>query len=365
MKIMLKTSFLSLWMGLLLIGPGLAQPVVGLPGEVEENIRARVDSGKNVGIIVGVVDAGGMRFYSYGSTTRSGEQDIDEHTVFEIGSITKVFTGILLADMAQRGEVALDDPIAKYLPDGVTVPQRGEEVITLAHLSTHSSGLPRLPSNFAPSNPRNPYADYTVAQLYDFLSNYRLRRDIGAKFEYSNYGVGLLGHVLALRGGMSYEALLDERITSVLGLDDTRITLRPDMQQRLATGHSGRFKATNWDLPTLAGAGALRSTAHDLLRFVAANMGLEETPLYEVMQATHQPRRSAGREGRDIGLGWIIRTSGDIQTVWHNGGTGGYKSFAGFNKDGQLGVVVLSNSNRDVDDIGIHLLDSTFPLRDD
>ena len=180
MKSLFKTYLLTLW-ALSMAGPAVAQPMADLPDDVIETIAVRVDGGHYVG--VGIVTAEGPRYYSYGSTTRSGDQAIDEHTVFEIGSITKVFTAILLADMAQRGEVALDDPIASYLPDSVAVPTRGDQAMTLAHLSMHTSGLPRLPTNHAPAQSWNPYADYTVAQLYDFLANYTLPRDVGAQYE--------------------------------------------------------------------------------------------------------------------------------------------------------------------------------------
>ncbi len=362
MKSLFKTCLLTLW-ALSMAGLVVAQPRADLPDDVIEAIAARVDGGHNVGIIVGIVTAEGPRYYSYGSTTLSGDQDIDEHTLFEIGSITKVFTAILLADMAQRGEVALDNPIASYLPDSVGVPTRGDQVITLAHLSTHTSGLPRMPTNFAPAQPWNPFADYTVAQLYDFLGSYTLPRDVGAQYEYSNYGVGLLGHLLARHHGTSYEALVAERITGVLGMDETAITLTPALQEHLATGHAGHFAVANWDLPTLAGAGALRSTAHDMLRFLAANMGLEASPLDEAMSLSHQPRVTDGPGGMHVGLGWHLRTHDHLTTVWHNGGTGGYRSFAGFTSDGHKGVVVLTNSNRSVDDLGFHLLDPSFPLR--
>ena len=339
------------------------QLTADLPDNVKESIQTRIDFGKNVGIMVGIIDINGPRYYSYGKASLSRDQILDEHSVFEIGSITKVFTAIMLADMVSKNEVGLDDPIEQYLPDKVSVPSRNNVLITLAHLSTHTSGLPRMPDNFAPANPSNPFADYSVDQMYDFLSNHTLRNDVGVESEYSNYGAGLLGHILALRSGMTYEELFKQRIADVIGLDDTRITLTSDMQRRLAKGYSNEIEVENWDLPTLAGAGALRSTVRAMLRFIAANMGLEETPLYPAMQATHEPRVMMGSSGMKVGLGWIIRVSDDRETIWHNGGTGGYRSFAGFVLGGGSGVVVLTNSLTSVDDIGLHLLDPSFPLQ--
>ena len=155
---------------------------------------------------------------------------LDGNTVFEMGSISKVFTGALLADMVARGEVKLDDPIAKYLPQTVKVPSRNGRQITLLDLATQSSGLPRLPSNMRPADFSNPYADYSVQQLYEFLSGYSLTRDPGQRYEYSNLGVGLLGHVLALRAGKSYEEILKERILDPLGMNDTRVDATPSMK---------------------------------------------------------------------------------------------------------------------------------------
>ncbi len=156
-----------------------------------------------------MIDANGRRVFAFGGLSRNDNRRLNGETVFEIGSITKEFTSLLLTDMARRGEVALTDPVSKYLPEGVTVPERNNRKIALADLSTHSSGLPRMPSNFNPKDEANPYADYSVQQLYDFLSGYRLTRDIGTQYEYSNLGAGLLGHALSLRARMSYESLYD------------------------------------------------------------------------------------------------------------------------------------------------------------
>ncbi|MEE8572659.1 MAG: serine hydrolase [Gemmatimonadota bacterium] len=332
-----------------------------IPESVQQSIRDRVDHDYNVGIVVGVVNPHGTHYYAYGRTRIGAEGTPDENTVFEIGSITKVFTSLLLADMVERGEVAFDDPIEDYLPSSVEVPTRNGRSIGLEDLATQISGLPRMPNNFAPADPSNPYADYSVEQLYEFLSNHTLRRDIGAEYEYSNYGVGLLGHILELRAGMSYEELVEQRIAERLGMPATRITLTPD---RLAAGHAGSAVVSNWDIPTLAGAGALRSTARDMLTFLSANLGLTQSELLGAMQATHRPRHSAGSPNMQIGLGWHVRTGGSREIVWHNGGTGGYRSFAGFVNETQTGVVVLTNTSQRADDIGFRLLDPNLPLRE-
>jgi len=222
-----------------------------------------------------------------------------------------------------------------------------------------------MPDNFTPRDSSNPYADYSVQQLYEFLSRYQLTRDPGATYEYSNLGMGLLGHVLALKAGMNYEPLVASRILAPLGMKETAITLTKAMRTRLAPGHDGEGHVVpNWDLPTLAGAGALRSTATDLLGFLVANLDSAATPLSRTLVQTHVERQATGDPNLKIGLAWHILTRPVGKIVWHNGGTGGYRSFIGFDPARCIGVVVLcNNGNENVDDIGFHLLDETFPLR--
>jgi CubicO group peptidase (beta-lactamase class C family) len=335
--------------------------------EIRKILVERIDTfHQGVGIVVGVIEPQGRRIVSYGTVNQGDARPLNGDTIFEIGSATKVFTSLLLADMVQRGEVALADPVAKYLPAEVKVPERGGRTITLVDLSTHTSALPRMPSNFQPKDPANPYADYTVEQLYQFLSTYQLTRDIGSQFEYSNLGGGLLGLALARRAGMDYEALVHSRIAGPLGMNSTGITLTPEMRARLAVGHNDKLQATsNWDLPALAGAGALRSSVNDLLSFLAANLGYVKSPLAPAMASMLAVRRPTGAPSLgEIGLGWLVTKPSDNEIVWHNGGTGGYRSFVGFDPRTGVGVVVLSNTftAAGIDDIGMHLLDSHVPL---
>jgi len=160
-------------------------------------VRDRIESGNGVGAVVGVVAAdGGTRVIAWQKPDVAGPR-LDRSTVFEIGSITKVFTTITLAEMAERGEVRLDDPVQKFLPPDVRMPMRGNDTIRLGHIARQNSGLPRLPNNLAPGNRLDPYADYTVASLYAFLDGYTPIRAPGSQYEYSNLAMGLLGHVLA------------------------------------------------------------------------------------------------------------------------------------------------------------------------
>ena len=343
-----------------------AAPSAATDAEIRQMLVDRVDvQHQTIGVVVGVIGPEGRRLIAYGHPEKGDSHPVDGDTIFEIGSETKVFTALLLADMVQRGEVTLDDPVAKYLPQGVKMPERNGRPITLVDLATHTSGLPRLPANLAPKDPGNPYADYSVEQLHQFLSSYQLTRDIGSQYEYSNLGGGLLGYVLALRAGTGYEALVESRICKPLGMNNTRITLTPEMKARLAAGHNAALDTVeNWDLPTLAGAGALRSSANDMLNFIAANLGYTKSPLSPAMAAMLKVRKPTGRPGLEIALGWHIFTSNGKEIIWHNGGTGGYRSFMGFDPRARVGVVLFSNAGTEagVDDIGRHLLDASVPL---
>jgi D-alanyl-D-alanine-carboxypeptidase/D-alanyl-D-alanine-endopeptidase len=319
------------------------------------------------GIVVGLIDADGRRVVSYGWTGGNDKRPLDGNTVFEIGSATKVFTSLLLTDMARRGQVSVSDPVAKYLPAGVKVPERNGRKITLADLATHTSGLPREPSNLVPKDEHNPYADYSVKDLYEFLSTYELTRDVGSGHEYSNLGMGLLGHALSLRAGTDYGELVRTRICDPLGMASTRAKALTTaaMKVRLAVGHDPALKpASLLDNPTTPGAGTLLSTANDMLRFLAANLGFTRTPLAGAMADEVSVRRPTDAPDEEVAYGWHVHTKDGKSTIWHNGGTEGYHSFVGFDPKARVGVVVLSNiaAPPGVDDIGRHLLDPTEPL---
>lgn len=339
--------------------------------DVARILQDRVDHmHKGVGIVVGLVDQRGPRVVSYGTVDRKGRQPVNGDSVFEIGSITKVFTGILLADMVERGEVRLDDPIAKYLPDGIRAPTRNGKEMTLAHLSTHTSGLPRDGGNIVPlwyrlclwcTDSGGVMSRYSVEDMYAYLSHYTLERDIGAESEYSNFAVSLLGQLLARRAGTDYATLVRTRITGPLGMTDTALRPTPTMQMRVARGHSESLApASSWDLSRgYAAAGGLLSTVNDMLTFAAANLGLRPSPLLTAMQRSQQPNETAKMQ---MGLGWGINRPFDADIRNHSGGTGGYVSYLGIDLKARRGVVVLSNTGNDIADIGLHLLESRVPL---
>lgn len=351
---------------LTMLSSSLGAQSAGVPfpsdSTVHELLRQRVADKRSAGLVVGLLAADGTRRVIADGDPGAGQPPLDANSVFEIGSITKVFTGTVLAEMVQEGKVRLDDPAQKYLPATVHLPTRNGRQITLANLSEQNSGLPRMPTNFHPADPSNPYADYSVQQMYEFLSGYQLERDPGERFEYSNLGVGLLGHVLALVDGKPYEQMLRDRIWAPLGMTQTSIVLTPTMRQHLALGHDVHGAVTaNWDLAALAGAGAIRSTATDMLAFADANLHPERGPLERAMSFAHQERADAG--AMRIGLNWLSLHAGADTVVWHNGGTGGYRTYLGLVPAQRRAVVVLTNSDgAGADDIGMHLLVPALPL---
>lgn len=332
--------------------------------EISTILQQRIDQEKqSIGIVVGVIDDSGSRIIAYGHQDQTNSYPVDGNTLFEIGSITKVFTTLVLASLVEQGALKLGDRLSTLLPDDVKVPTRNGQEISLLNLATHTSGLPRLPDNFAPADMSNPYVDYSVEQLYTFLSNYQLPRDIGNQYEYSNLGSGLLGHLLSFKTGLDYETLVKTQITQPLQMHDTGIQLTTEQHTRFATGHNRLNQPVPyWDLPTLAGAGALRSTVNDLLKFLAANLQLLSSPLNSILQTTHAVQTETGTPGLAIALGWHLLNHHEMEIIFHDGGTGGFRSFLGFVKQKRLGVVVLSNSENDVNDIGLHLLEPRYPL---
>jgi CubicO group peptidase (beta-lactamase class C family) len=333
-----------------------------LHGRVQALVQPMLEKKKSVGVVVGVIEGGRTRVFGFGRTVLGGDKVPDGKTIFEIGSVTKVFTSLALADMAEEGLVRLDDPVQRYLPGEVKVASRSGREITLEDLATHTSGLPRIPGTMivlALKNPQDPYANYKEKDLYGFFKTWKPTRDIGSEFEYSNLGAGLLGHALSRRAGLDYGRLIATRISERLGMGDTKVTLNDEQEKRVARPYeAGGKPASRWTLDVLAGAGALHSTVDDLLVFLSTEMGIKESKLRPAMEVTQKPRREAGKGGMRIGLAWLMMKfpKTDQEIIWHNGGTGGYRSIVGFVKATKTAVVVLSNSDASVDSIGLDVL---------
>jgi CubicO group peptidase (beta-lactamase class C family) len=311
------------------------------------------------GVTIGVVQHGVRRIFSYGTA--------QPDSVFEIGSITKTFTGLILAQMVQQGKVHLDDPVRVLLPpDTVAKPATSDE-ITLLDISDQHAALPRMPDNFHPADKSNPYADYDAKALYAFIAKHGVAHPADAPFLYSNLAVGLLGQALANRAGVQYPTLLHDQVIGPLKMTDTAIVLTPAMQSRFIQGYDVNAKPAHaWDLEALAGAGGIRSTAADMLAYLEAQLhpdhlpaGALATPQGKTLAAaiaqSHLLRAEAG-DGMHIALNWFrIDATG---SYWHNGGTGGYSSYALFNPDKDYAIIVLFNTSPGVpfaDTLGAHI----------
>jgi D-alanyl-D-alanine-carboxypeptidase/D-alanyl-D-alanine-endopeptidase len=326
--------------------------------KIKELIQERVERHhQEFGLVVGIVSETGRQIIKYGKQCRGGNA-VDGNTLFDLGSVTKVFTSILLADMIRRGEINLEDPIERFLPSDLKVPAWKGMKITLLHLATHTSGLPNTPRIKTGEESEPEYVNFTKHTLYNFLSNYTLSRQPGSQFEYSNIGFGLLGHLLSLKTGKSYEQLVEERICRPLGLKDTRRELGPEMLKRLAVGYflDGQ-EAKNYQMPpVLAGAGGLRSSANDMLSFLAVNTGLESSPLFKVMHETHRGRFPILKDIVKVGFSWIAVQDEDVHIVIHGGDKDGYRAFIGFDPGNKIGVVVFANFEDTIDDIALYAL---------
>ncbi len=321
--------------GLRVCSENIRQPNAALLTDAE--IQSLLDlnagpDGQADGLVVGVVDEHGSRVLSAGTSGGLAGRKVDGDTLFEIGSITKVFTAVLLQDMVDRGQMDLDAPVQKHLPSSVKMPTFDGKEITLFHLATHTSGLPRDWEGRSPAAP-------TLDQLYAFLSSCRLQCEPGSRKEYSNLGMGLLGHAITLQAGKDYETLIIERICRPLGMGSTRVELTSELRSRTAVGHAfpGRPLRSDDRFGPLDAAGALHSSANDLLKFLSANLGLTGSPpSTSLLARTYDIHSSGGRRDR---LGWH-EDSGSLR---HGGDIGGFRSDIGFDPAHHRGVVLLAN----------------------
>lgn len=315
-------------------------------------------------IAAGVID-GGVVATAYYCADPSSPRTYDEHTAFEIGSITKTMTAALLAEFVARGDVALGDPITKLLPPGTRVPSFNGHEITVGQIVTHTSGLPAIPASYRPPDPNNPYASATERDLLDALAQTNLTREPGAKWEYSNFAMMVLSYALARHAGKDYETLLRERLLIPLGMNETYVAQRPP-QVHPAQGHfPNTAPASPWDFsPDAAGVGGVRATLPDMLRYLEGQLGTRESAITPALARTQQ--RLTRVDGHEMGMNWVLLIRNGRTIVAHEGGTGGFSSYAGFDRSAKRAVVLLSDtaltSLGGLGQLGTHLLDPTAPV---
>ena len=325
-----------------------------------KNLNEEVDAIANryvkVGAMVGIINKQQEKLvFSYGTKSLNTNDPPDANTVFDIGSITKTFTAILTAKMYLDGDFQ-DEIVAHYLPPGeVTLPEKDSVQINFAHLLSHSSGLPRSPCMEGSPYPlppgydiENPYAAYTTEQVYDYLTNYcTLEFTPGTWWNYSNTGVGLVGHVLGIIDGTDYETILTRDIFDVLSMNNSSLFLTDGQKNNQALGHDTNNKIVPFFTANdiFQGAGMIKSSLNDMFKYLEANIGLTISPLRNAMDLTYQKVLHQGSMG-DQGLAWWILDLDDGQKIIYSGGnTNGHSSFIAFNQTESTGVIILFNSS--------------------
>ena len=326
-------------------------------------VETRLKESETAGCVaVGLV--GETTETTFGCTQGAGPATFDEHSIFEIGSISKGLTGLILADMVRKGELSLDEPVSKYTRPGAKIPKtRDGKPITFRDLVTQTSGLPRMPPGMQPANPRDPYVDFTEDRLYEALA----KVDIGADarpYEYSNFGFMWLSDLLSRAAGKSYEQLVTDRVLGPLGMKETTITISEAQRARFVHGHNTAYDQTpHWNFaPNLGGVGAIRSSLSDMLILARALAERTDTPLKDTIAMALLPMRPAGPKN-STGYAWLTYDRGDAPIYWHNGGTGGFSSMIAVNPKTRTAAVVLVDSNSSFDDLALHLADPALPMR--
>lgn len=325
--------------------------------QVDRLAAPLIEAGVAIGFVIGVVDGDEVFTRGYGRVSRDGDAVPDARTLYEIGSVSKVFTSLLLADAAQRDLLKIEDAVQRHLPDGVTLRPRAGKDVLLWHLATHTSGLPRMPRDEAP-DPLNPYAHYDAATFEAAIDDARARRDPGTLYEYSNLAVAILGYsMMHVNGASTFDEVLRERITGPLQMLDTAVVLSDELRGRLAPPHDGDgMPAHVWDLSMMAGAGGIRSSIDDMLKFAQLQLAPGDSPLaaaVALQQRVHY-RQDAGLV---LGLGWHFARDG--VSCWHNGQTGGYHAYLGVVPSTGHAVCILTNTSAGhIDILGERILQS-------
>jgi D-alanyl-D-alanine-carboxypeptidase/D-alanyl-D-alanine-endopeptidase len=354
---------MKLWLWLVLAALLGTSPALAMSDNDLKAALSQRFEGDRTGACVaaGVIDNGTVST-AYVCADPKSARPYDEHTAFEIGSVTKTMTAALLAGLIAAHDIALDDPIAKLLPPGTSVPSFNGHDITIGQIVTHTSGIPADIAGYHPQDIRNPYASATERDLLDTLATTRLTREPGSKWEYSNPAMIVLSYALAKRAGKDYETLLRERLLGPLGMNETYVAMRPP-QVHPAQGHYPNGEpAIPWDFhPDMAGVGGVRATLSDMLRYMEGELGTRDCAITPALALTQQ--EVAHVDGHRMGMNWILLVMNGHTIAFHDGGTGGYTSFVAFDRDAKRAVVLLSDTSLitigGLGQFGLYLLDTT------
>ncbi len=328
-----------------------------LTTELDKKIEAIVQpfmfESKTVALSIGVLKDGKTYFYNYGETKKGNGQIPSSKNLYEIGSVTKTFTGLLLARAVVTNKIKLTDPVNKFLP-GKNWLTFGNDTLRIVHLANHTSGLPPLPDNFGATDLVNPYKDYDEKKLLEYLKHAKLSRKPGEKFEYCNLGVGLLGYITGKIYCGSFSDIV-EPFTEGIDLPNTKQFLQENDSALFVQGYDESISPqSQWDFKVLAAAGSLRSNTEDMLKYAALNLNAADSKLKQAIELSHQQTFDAVEQ--KIALNWFIQNWGWGSLLFHGGATGGYRSLLVINPKTKNAVIVLSNTAVSNDAVGVSIL---------
>ena len=328
-----------------------------LEASIEKQANEYIQEGNSIGLVIGIVKNGRIFIKGFGTSSKEKQILPDSLSVFELASTSKLFTTSTLQLLVDEKQLKLDDKIQSFLTDKVKIPLSGQNT-TLQHLATHLSGFPSLPNSFISKmiDETNPYKDLVTQDIYDYLKTCEGKQSDGL-FEYSNFGLGLLGHILELKSGIKYEILVKQKLLEPLGMKNTFISIDNLNKSMIVQGYDENNKAAPvWTDNVLTGAGSFLSNASDMIKFINANLKEDETRISKSLIQTHKRQLNG-----ETGLGWIIPSSadkllGNKDIVWHSGMAGGYASFLAIDKTNGYGIIILSNKAIDVSIFGLKMV---------
>ena len=329
---------------------------------LDSEVKKLTRNDLSYGLVIGVYKNGKSFIKGYGTVSKESTTVPDPSTVFQIASVSKLFTTSLLQILSDEGIVKMDDTLGDLIGDSMSLSPAAQRV-TLKQLATHTSGFPRVPKSLGLNATKlagkenlmqNPYSHLGPEYIFDYLKTTMDKREPG-RFEYSNFGMGLLGHVLEIVTKKNFEPLVSEMLLAPLDMRNTAVTLTPQMKENLAQGYTADgVPSPLWTFSALAGAGAFNSNVEDMMKFVRANIE-NGSLMSQTLKKTHAPQF-----GGDTGIGWmqptiLDRFFGNRAVVWHNGMVGGYASYVSVDTKAKTGIVILSNKAVDVTMLGMML----------
>jgi len=328
---------------------------------VQKEVEKHFTQNGSVSLTIGISTKGKKKIYSFVKPDSEFKKP-GETGIFEIGSITKTFTAIIVQNLIRQGKLKLSSPLNDFLPETSRLSPVNKKEILVRHLLSHTSGLPRMPANHLQTikDFRQPYKNYSMDHLMTFLSTFKPEKEPGSAYLYSNLGYALLGLIIEKVTGESYERALQRTVFKRLNMNRSFITGTEELKSGIVQGYMWGQAVPPWHFGIVQAAGAIKSDIRDMLIYLDANMNAGPENSFSDLYQSHQPLFHDEATKMDVGRGWHIVYFGEEgnkdQMVWHNGGTGGFRSFMGFVKSSKTGIVVLSNSNLSVDPLGIRIM---------